>query len=73
MEPTCFFRTLYIFDVLRFKTSVNSEYDEAHCNLGVIFREQGRLEEAIGAYQKALSINPNFAEVYNNLGFIYLS
>ena len=38
--------------------------------MGNAIEEQGRLEEAIEAYKKALSIKPNFADAYNNMGFI---
>jgi tetratricopeptide (TPR) repeat protein len=37
-------------------------------NLGAGLNLQRRFDEAIGCYQKALEINPNFAEAHNNLG-----
>ena len=33
-------------------------------------QEQGKLEEAIEAYNKALAIKPDYAEVYSNIGNI---
>lgn len=42
-------------------------YAEAHCNMGVILKEQGCLEEAIQAYQRALAAAPNFTIVHTNL------
>ena len=36
--------------------------------MGNALKEQGKLEEAIGAFNKALSIKPDFTEAYNNLG-----
>ena len=36
--------------------------------LGAILADQGKLEEAINHHQKAIKINPNYAEGYNNLG-----
>ena len=36
--------------------------------IGVTDKELGNLNEAIDAYNKALSIRPNVAEVYNNIG-----
>ena len=33
-----------------------------------IYYEQGKLEAAIAMYQKALALEPNFPEAYNNLG-----
>jgi len=40
----------------------------AHFNLGVALQSQGRLHDAVACYQKALGLNPNFAEAHNNLG-----
>ena len=40
---------------------------EAHCNKGVILKNQGRLEEAIEAYRRALQAAPDFQTVQNNL------
>ena len=36
--------------------------------MGNTLQEQGKLEEAIAAYNKALDIKPDYAEVYNNMG-----
>ena len=36
--------------------------------MGVALRKQGKLEEAITAYKKAIEINPNFAFAYDNMG-----
>ena len=35
--------------------------------MGVALKEQG-LDEAIEAYNKALSIKPDYAEAHNNMG-----
>ena len=36
--------------------------------MGITLQEQGKLEEAIEAYNKALAIKPDYAEAYNNMG-----
>ena len=36
--------------------------------MGLAFQDQGKLEEAIKSYNKALSLKPDFAEAYNNMG-----
>ena len=36
--------------------------------MGNVLREQGKLGEAIEAYNKALSIKPDYAEAYTNMG-----
>ena len=38
--------------------------------MGFALQEQGKLE-AIEAYNKALSHNPNYAEAYYNIGFAF--
>ena len=37
-----------------------------------VFADQGKLEEAIEAYSKALAINPDYADAHNGLGFALL-
>ena len=37
--------------------------------MGNALQELGKLEEAIEAYNKALTIKPEYAEAYNNMGF----
>jgi type IV pilus biogenesis/stability protein PilW len=41
-------------------------------NLGLIYRELGRTEEAVALYKKAMEIDPKFAEAYNDLGLAYV-
>ena len=36
--------------------------------MGIAFKKQGKLEEAIEAYSKAISLKSDYAEAYNNLG-----
>jgi tetratricopeptide (TPR) repeat protein len=40
----------------------------AHYNLGTVYSEQGRTEEAIQQYEKAVTIPPILPQAYNNLG-----
>jgi tetratricopeptide (TPR) repeat protein len=40
----------------------------AHHHLGVALAMRGRLDEAIGHFEKALEIRPGYAEVHNSLG-----
>ncbi len=39
-----------------------------HNNLGNALKHQGKIEEAIVHFNKALQINPGYAKAYNNLG-----
>jgi len=45
---------------------------EQHNNLGAKYYQQGKLEKAIKEFQRAIEINPFYAEAYNNLGAVYL-
>jgi tetratricopeptide (TPR) repeat protein len=49
-----------------------SNNDVAHNGLGNAFLQKGSVEEAIVHFQKALKINPNYAEAHNNLGNVLL-
>ena len=40
----------------------------AHNNLGNALKNQGKIEEAIAHFNKALQINPGYAKAHNNLG-----
>ena len=40
----------------------------AHNQLGLVLAEGGQFDKAVAQYQKALEINPDYAETHNNLG-----
>ena len=42
-----------------------------HFNRGLAYYNRGQLEQSIAEYQKAIQINPNFAQARNNLGNVY--
>jgi tetratricopeptide (TPR) repeat protein len=44
---------------------------EWHYNQGVDLQEQGRYDEAIEEYNKAIELNPEFVEAYQKRGGIY--
>ena len=39
--------------------------------MGTVFQNQGKLEEAIKAYKKVLSMEPDNADAYNNMGAVF--
>ncbi len=47
-----------------------TEDDKSLFNRGNQFAQQGKLEEAISAWQQAINLNPNFAEAYCQIGMI---
>lgn len=51
---------------------LNSGCSKLYCNLGLLLWEKGYIEESIVAYQKAISIKPDYAIALNNLGVVYL-
>jgi protein O-mannosyl-transferase len=52
----------------RHALSIDGQSSFAHNNLGNALADQGRLEEAIDQFQKALQLNPNDADAAYNLG-----
>jgi tetratricopeptide (TPR) repeat protein len=42
-----------------------------HNNLGIAYKDLGRIDEAIEEYREALRLNPDLAEAHNNLGLAY--
>lgn len=44
----------------------------AYYELGRVYEDQERLDEAIMYYQKVINLDPKFAGSYNNLGNIYM-
>ena len=47
--------------------------DRPRNNLGIVFFNQGKYQEAIHQYNEALRMNPNFAEAHGNLGNVFLN
>jgi len=47
------------------------DYYEAHTNLGVVYKELGRLDDAVAAYQAAILHRPTFTEAHSNLALAY--
>ena len=50
----------------------NPDCPMAYYNLGLVYFQQGRLDEAIWQYQKVLQINPDETDALNNLGSAFL-
>jgi tetratricopeptide (TPR) repeat protein/2-polyprenyl-3-methyl-5-hydroxy-6-metoxy-1,4-benzoquinol methylase len=43
-----------------------------HCNLGLLFKQEGRLDEAVASLRRALQLQPDLVEVHYNLGLTLL-
>jgi Tfp pilus assembly protein PilF len=44
----------------------------AHLNLGIEYRRQGKLDEAIGQLKRLLQLSPDYPKAHYNLGVVYL-
>ena len=47
---------------------VERESPAFHNNLGNVFKEQGKLDEAAACFRRALELNPDFVGAHSNLG-----
>ena len=51
---------------------LSTDISKTHNNLGMAFTRQENFDQAIIHYNKALEIDPYFANVYYNLGYVFL-
>jgi len=58
--------------VLDFAIRLRPNFAAAHSRLGAVLSEQGKLQEAIGAYRKAIASNPRYARAYSRLGALLM-
>ena len=64
-----------VFDkaILAYQASLAlAETPECHYDLGTAYHSSGNLKKALPEYKAALRMQPSFAEVYQNLGALYL-
>jgi lipoprotein NlpI len=69
------FKLFLLFLLIPISISCSNKEQQAqkHYKKGFEFHNQGSLDQAIEEYQEALKLNPSYAEVYTNLGAIYVS
>src|SRR5208337_3725750 len=48
-------------------------YAQAHNNLGNALQAQGRFDEALASYLRALHFKPDYSEVYDHMGLVLQS
>jgi tetratricopeptide (TPR) repeat protein len=46
--------------------AIDPDHAEAHNNLGNIFKEQGKFDDAMAHYGRAIAIRPDYAEAHFN-------
>ena len=52
-------------------TSAPLESGDENFRKGVVLARQGRWKDALAAYKESLRLNPDNAQTYLNLGFVY--
>ena len=52
---------------------IHPDFAIACSNLGNVLEQQGRLEEAVASYRRALEIQPDYREAAGSLGSVLLS
>lgn len=66
------FSYFFLILFLSFSCTGKEQQAQKHFKKGFEYHNQGLLDQAIGEYQQALKLNPNYIEVYINLGAIYV-
>lgn len=67
-------KSFLIFFLIFTFLSCSSKEKQAqkHFKKGFEYHNQGLVDQAIGEYQQALKLNPNYIEAYMNIGAIYV-
>ena len=52
---------------------INPNISEAHNNLGLIYMQMKKIEEAKTCFEKAIQVNPNHADPCNNLALVFMN
>jgi tetratricopeptide (TPR) repeat protein len=50
---------------------IKPDYAKGYYNIGSVYREKKKTDEAITSFQKALEINPSFPEAHYSLAAMY--
>lgn len=53
--------------------NIDPAMPEGHVTLGNIYKEQGRMDEAISEYKEAIKLDPKYSEGYSQLGIAQLA
>ena len=48
------------------------KYRKALLNIGIVYKAQKKIDQAVAAYQKLLELDPQYPEAWYNLGLVYL-
>jgi tetratricopeptide (TPR) repeat protein len=50
----------------------NPDVPETYFNLGLVYTQKQKLDQAISSYEKAIQLNPVYARAHSNLGNLFL-
>ncbi len=56
--------------LLKRALSSDPKYDEAQLNIGRLYAEESRWDDALAAFQRALELDPSSGETYNQIGVV---
>lgn len=59
-------------EVLMEVTKLNPKTINVYNSLGIVYRRQGKFDEAVKQYNKAVKVNPDDEHIYYNLSRVYL-
>jgi tetratricopeptide (TPR) repeat protein len=59
-------------EILNTVLTLRPDTTNVYNSLGIIYRRQGRLEEALKSYEKALKVHPEDENIYFNVSRVYL-
>ena len=59
-------------ELLQLAISLNPEDPNLHYNIGVMNMETGELEAAMGNFEKAVELKPDYSDAYINMGAVTL-
>ncbi len=63
----------YLRHLYQIAIQADSDFKDAHYNLGKLYDALGRYPEAVAAYQAALAVDPSFKDVHVGLGDLYVN
>ena len=64
-------RTDLAADLIARAIAANSAMPDAHYNLAIVRKAQGKLKQAAASYQRAIALKPDHANAHNNLGNVF--
>ena len=54
-------------------TSAGETFAQPYYNLGNLYRDKGRIDDAIIQFKKAIEVDPTFPFAYQNLATVYIN